>query len=149
MALLLWGTLEAWRENQAGPVESALYEATVKANWKHVSHRCSDYIGLSFWNALKTSKRSLCLDSQLWSHLEFGALMMENVSIASEETSTVAWETPYIDSKLTVVHVACTETTAALHEHGVASLAVRLPIDVERTCSEWVEQPVVVLPWFT
>lgn len=138
----------SWEEDQAGPAESLLFDATVRANYKYVSPKCNDVLGLSFWNSLKESKRNVCSGMYEWTHRDFGAMMLHNVSIGAVLERVMSADTPLISAHLTVAHASCPEAAILMRDYGASSTLVGTQSEVESTCTTWVEDPVVIMSWF-
>jgi hypothetical protein len=136
----------AWKENQAGEVESVWFESLVRQNSEFskisTSEECNSTFGWEFWTSLKKSKRSLCESIVQYEYKDYRMLIIENASLSSVEFRTEEWKTPFVDAHIQM-DLVC--KSAELRKYTPFLRGAR---NASPKCETWIEDPLVILPWF-
>jgi hypothetical protein len=139
-----------WRENEAGPHEVRSFGWLVHENEMEyqsiINPECSKLMGWEFWNSLKKSKTEVCQGVHRYHNGLSHLLLLENVSLVSSELKNEIWNTPFIESHITVSSL-CSEFIFYRHFKPFLN-SLKTTTDMGNMCDVWIEEPLLILPWF-
>jgi len=152
---LFWAVLPcvllAWKENEAGVHESRSFEWLVKENENEygatTTAECTKLIGLEFWESFKRSKTKICNSVHRYHSGNWHMLLLENVSFTSDESRVMVWETPFLDSQITITAKDCSDFIFFRHFRPFMSHFNSVS-QMDGQCDVWIEEPLFILPWF-